>query len=199
MMPLKFWIMWGLLLLAQNAAFTWVSRARNSGSDLYHGIAAVFSNGIWLVASFFTFDTVWMAAKDGNYALAVPAGIMYIIFTVTGSVVMGKFLRRYVEKGNRKVGHYEENAEKIARLAQAIVHLVNVNDTQKQIHVILHERLEALEGGKEDGRSLSKPEGVHSGREEGTARSREDECGACAGDGTKPLGDSAVVQRPGEA
>jgi hypothetical protein len=39
-------ILWFLLLVLQNAAFTWVSRARNSGSIGYHAIAAVFSNGI---------------------------------------------------------------------------------------------------------------------------------------------------------
>ena len=30
-----------LLVVLQNARFTWVSRARNSGSMLHHGVAAV--------------------------------------------------------------------------------------------------------------------------------------------------------------
>jgi hypothetical protein len=41
-------IMLGLTIL-QNASFTLVSRARNSNSILYHTIASVLSNGIWLL------------------------------------------------------------------------------------------------------------------------------------------------------
>lgn len=40
--------MLGLVIL-QNASFTLVSRARNSKSILYHGIASILSNGIWLL------------------------------------------------------------------------------------------------------------------------------------------------------
>lgn len=42
--------MFGLVVL-QNASFTLVSRARNSKSLWYHGIASVLSNGIWLLAN----------------------------------------------------------------------------------------------------------------------------------------------------
>ena len=37
---------WALLLILQNMAFTWVSRARNSGSLGYHAIASICSNGV---------------------------------------------------------------------------------------------------------------------------------------------------------
>lgn len=50
------WLTWGAALIAQNAAFTWVSRARNSGSLGYHAFAACFSNGIWIVSMFFIAD-----------------------------------------------------------------------------------------------------------------------------------------------
>ena len=40
--------MLGLVIL-QNASFTLVSRARQSDSLLFHGLAAVLSNGIWLL------------------------------------------------------------------------------------------------------------------------------------------------------
>ncbi len=43
---------WFILLIVQNAAFTLVSRARNSGSYSYHALAAVFSNGIWFASQF---------------------------------------------------------------------------------------------------------------------------------------------------
>ena len=37
------WVLWAVMLLIQNATFTWVSRARNSKSLGYHAVAAVFS------------------------------------------------------------------------------------------------------------------------------------------------------------
>jgi hypothetical protein len=40
--------MFGLVVL-QNASFTLVSRARNSNSLVYHTIASILSNGIWLL------------------------------------------------------------------------------------------------------------------------------------------------------
>lgn len=98
---------WGLLCIVQNAAFTMVSRARNSGSDLYHGVAAVFSNGIWFAAIFFTIDfvnavnTVWQG---------FGIGAIYVACTVFGSVVAGNLLRRFIEKGERRVGFYKDDA-----------------------------------------------------------------------------------------
>jgi hypothetical protein len=41
------WIIWAGVLLAQNFSFTFVSRARNSGSLKRHVIAALASNGVW--------------------------------------------------------------------------------------------------------------------------------------------------------
>ena len=40
--------MFGLVLL-QNASFTLVGRARNSNSLIFHGIASLISNGIWVI------------------------------------------------------------------------------------------------------------------------------------------------------
>lgn len=102
------YFLWALLLVAQNAAFTWVSRARNSGSDWYHAIAAVFSNGIWFAANFVTFERVWAVLKTGDWKFGLGVGLVYVVSTVTGSVLMGKFLRQYVEKGKRRVGSYEK-------------------------------------------------------------------------------------------
>lgn len=98
-------ISWALLLVAQNAAFTMVSRARNSGSDWYHAFAAVFSNGIWFAAIFFTIDFVTMVETTGA---AIGIGVLYVVCTVFGSVAMGRFLRTYIEKGERRVGFYKD-------------------------------------------------------------------------------------------
>ena len=102
----KLYVGWSLLLIVQNASFTMVSRARNSGSDWYHAIAAVFSNGIWFAATFITFERVLAVLQGGGWRLGLLVGLLYVASTVTGSVLMGKFLRTYVEKGKRRVGHY---------------------------------------------------------------------------------------------
>jgi hypothetical protein len=114
------YLTWALLLVFQNAAFTWVSRARNSGSDWYHALAAVFSNGIWFAATFITFERVWTVLKTGNVELGILIGAVYVVATVTGSVSMGMFLRRFVETGKRKVGHYEEQASQLVELGNRI-------------------------------------------------------------------------------
>lgn len=105
------YFVWAIFLLFQNASFTMVSRARNSGSDLYHGIAAVFSNGIWFITFAFTFeilDRIWEGVRSGSWWFAIGIGLLYITMTVTGSVLSAKFLRRFVERGKRKVGHYSK-------------------------------------------------------------------------------------------
>lgn len=92
---------WFLLLVLQNGAFTWVSRARNSGSLGYHAVAAVFSNGIWFASQFIM---IAMVAYGGMTTLeAVSAGAVYIAGTVTGSVLMHWVSMRWLEKGKRKV------------------------------------------------------------------------------------------------
>lgn len=97
-----FLAMWFLLLVVQNAAFTWVSRARNSGSYAYHAIAAVFSNGIWFVSQFLL---IGMVAKPGMPLREIATlACVYIAGTVTGSVAMHYASIRWLEKGKRKVG-----------------------------------------------------------------------------------------------
>ena len=93
---------WFFLLIIQNAAFTWVSRARNSGSYGYHAIAAVFSNGVWFVSQFIL---IGMIAKPGMpFSAALSMGLVYISGTVCGSVLMHWVSVRFLERGKRKVG-----------------------------------------------------------------------------------------------
>lgn len=93
---------WFLLLVLQNAAFTWVSRARNSGSYSYHATAAVFSNGIWFVSNVFLISFV---AKPGmGWQELSPLLAIYVAGTVIGSVLMHYVSINWLEKGKRKVG-----------------------------------------------------------------------------------------------
>lgn len=92
---------WALILLLQNAAFTWVSRARNSGSYGYHAVAAVFSNGTYFVAQFFL---VAMVARDASWDRALVLGAVYVVATTCGSVLMHVVAIRWLERGKRRVG-----------------------------------------------------------------------------------------------
>lgn len=65
-----------ILLICQNAAFTIVSRARQSKSLTLHGLAAIGSNGLYI----FVLTTV-VANYNNNWLK-----IWYIICTVIGSV-----------------------------------------------------------------------------------------------------------------
>lgn len=79
--------MLGLVIL-QNASFTLVSRARNSSSIWYHGIASVLSNGIWLLV------IRQVVLNLDNYAMMLT----YLVGSVTGSIGMHYIAMKYFEK-----------------------------------------------------------------------------------------------------
>lgn len=93
---------WALLLFIQTAAFTWVSRARNSNSYLYHAIASVFSNGIWFASQFILISVV--VSPNMTTKAAILMGIVYVLSTVSGAIFMHFLSINYLEKGKRKVG-----------------------------------------------------------------------------------------------
>jgi hypothetical protein len=79
--------MLGLVIL-QNASFTLLSRARNSNSLVYHSIASVLSNGIWLLV-------IKEVVLNLNNSTMM---ITYLIGSVIGSVVMHHIAMKYFEK-----------------------------------------------------------------------------------------------------
>jgi hypothetical protein len=83
--------MLGLTIL-QNASFTLVSRARNSNSILYHTIASVLSNGIWLLV------IRNVVANFDNLTLMIT----YLIGSVIGSISMHYVAMKYFEKPKNK-------------------------------------------------------------------------------------------------
>ena len=84
---LWFWLLWPITLIWQNYAFTYVSRARNSGSLKRHAIAALQSNGVWFLQTIFVF-TAFQNIMSGQYgwALTGAAVAMYTAFTMLGSI-----------------------------------------------------------------------------------------------------------------
>ena len=98
------WIVWAVVLLIQNAAFTWVSRARNSKSVGYHAVASVFSNGVWFLSQVVVVSKITDALKGHNTPLLVGTALFYTVFTVLGSIGAHHFLMTKVETGKRKIG-----------------------------------------------------------------------------------------------
>lgn len=72
----------------QNASFTLVSRARNSKSLFYHGIAATLSNGMYLL----------VLSQLVTKLDSTPVKIAYLIGSVIGSVLMHWTAMKYFEK-----------------------------------------------------------------------------------------------------
>ena len=93
------WYLWGLLLILQNASFTWTSRARNSGSVKSNAVASIFSNGIWMVG-----QSVIVVNIAQHTAPLWQMVLFYAMLTAIGSATMQWLLMRYVERGKLKVG-----------------------------------------------------------------------------------------------
>lgn len=75
--------------ILQNASFTLVSRARNSNSILFHGLASILSNGIWFLV------VRQVTQKDTNTLIL---GITYTIAAVIGSIGMHWVSMNILEK-----------------------------------------------------------------------------------------------------
>lgn len=104
---LSMWIGWAILLVIQNFAFTAVSRGRNSGSIVYHGVASFFSNGVWFAQFFIIFnvmEAIQERVLEGQYFFGFMAFLIYTVFTMTGSLTAHHILRNRFEKGKTRVG-----------------------------------------------------------------------------------------------
>jgi len=80
-------IMFSLVVL-QNASFTLVSRARNSKSILYHGIASLLSNGIFLLV------LRQVVINLDRWDLMIT----YLVASVLGSIGMHYIAMKFFEK-----------------------------------------------------------------------------------------------------
>lgn len=94
------WLVWGVLLILQNASHTATSRARNSKGAKglwYNGIASIFSNGVWLASQFFIVNMLVQANERGALFLT-QVGVFYVTLTVAGSVGMHWLMMRFEAK-----------------------------------------------------------------------------------------------------
>lgn len=93
------WFGWAALLVAQNAAFTLVSRARNSKSLGYHAVAALGSNGVWFFSNLLLFKFMLDAFENGTWLDALTLGGWYTAWTMVGSLGMHWLALHKIEKG----------------------------------------------------------------------------------------------------
>jgi hypothetical protein len=105
------WITWAFVLILQNFAFTFVSRARNSGSLSRHMVAGVFSNGVWFVSQILIFSQLFQI-MTGKYGFTKAAGtaLYYTIFTLLGSLLAHYWSLNH-EKGKAAVGANKKYAQ----------------------------------------------------------------------------------------
>jgi hypothetical protein len=87
------WLIWGILLILQNASHTATSRSRNSKNLWYTGIASVFSNGIWFASQFYIVNKL-MEVKDDPTQFVITL-VFYIVLTAFGSTASHWYLMKY--------------------------------------------------------------------------------------------------------
>lgn len=83
---MQYFIMF-LMTILQNASFTLVSRARNSDSIMFHALAAICSNGIWVLV------IRKLVINLDNWGMIGT----YVIGTVIGSIVMHYVSMKWIE------------------------------------------------------------------------------------------------------
>jgi hypothetical protein len=102
------WIAWGVLLAVTNGCSTLTSRARNTPSYWYHGLAALANHVVWFAVNVMF---VGVAVDIGKGSLAGRAALgawaFYAACSTAGSILVHWLSIRFFEKGNRRVGAYE--------------------------------------------------------------------------------------------
>lgn len=95
-------LIWGVLLVLQNAAHTATSRSRNSKSLWYTGIASVFSNGIWFASQFYIVNMLISAKSDAVRFTMIL--VFYVALTALGSVAAQWYLMKFEARNDIQRG-----------------------------------------------------------------------------------------------
>lgn len=98
------WFIWSIVLFLQNFAFTYVSRARSSGSLLRHVKASFFSNGIWIFSQMIMLGPLFDYLQ-GKHGLVpqIHVALQYTFTTMAGSIAAHYWALK-TEKGKSSVG-----------------------------------------------------------------------------------------------
>ena len=90
------WVIWGILLVLQNASHTATSRSRNSKSLWYTGVASIFSNGIWFASQFYIVNKLIQVKDDP--VMFVGILVYYVALTALGSVGAQWYLMKFEKR-----------------------------------------------------------------------------------------------------
>ena len=125
------WLLWAAVLFTQNISFTYVSRARSSGSLVRHLKASVFSNGIWIFSNMIMLGPMfnYLTGKHGIPA-QVFSGLVYTIACVGGSIFAHYWALR-TEKGKDAVGYNKKYAQIPAEEWEAVKGFVQQERAQR--------------------------------------------------------------------
>lgn len=102
------WLIWSVLLATTNGTGTLASRARNTPSYKYHSIAALLSHGTFFASSLVGIDLFIEIINTHSLALIAKGFTVYALSSTLGSVGIHWIAINFFEKGNRRVGAYED-------------------------------------------------------------------------------------------
>lgn len=103
-MTITFWIGYTFLILLQSWSFTFVSRARNSGSLGLHALASIVSSAVWIIAQMFTLSVLAKAITGGlGLGPTIVAIVIYSLASMAGSV-FAHWIALRTESGKTAVG-----------------------------------------------------------------------------------------------
>jgi len=92
------WVVWALLLVAQQFSHGLSTRAKNSSSYIYNFFAAIFSNSVWICSNFILVDTIVGSMKNSSMREAVFIALYYTVFCVIGSLLSQWAAINYFER-----------------------------------------------------------------------------------------------------
>lgn len=129
---LKFWVAWGPILVWQNYAFTFVSRARSSASIKRHAIAALQSNGVWFLQFLFAVAAFNRIIKgEYGWKMSALAVLYYTAFTMSGSLY-AHYRALKTEHGLTAVGANKKYAQIPVEEWTAVKSYIDARSSSKQ-------------------------------------------------------------------
>lgn len=101
------WIVWMIVLAVTQGSGTLASRARNTPSFTYHGMAAMFSHSCFFVAQVIGIDVIVEVLRTRSIVLALTAFAVYSLSSTAGSITAHYVAITFFEQDDsRKVGGY---------------------------------------------------------------------------------------------
>ena len=131
-MKFHWWLFYAVFLFIQNYSFTFVSRARNSGSLIRHLKAAIFSNGVYMATFIFSFKIVDYVVGKYGFDMTLFTIAYYTLFTVAGSL-FAHWQAMRTEKGKDAVGHNKRYAQIPVEEWEKVKALIDSVPTRKEV------------------------------------------------------------------